>query len=664
MLLGLIAVVGICEWARWPFLVKPVEEMLSGTLRRPVALHEAGSEQRAGVRFIGGLRVWVPVLQIGAPAWSQRPYFLRAEQAEMRMRYGDLWEARRGGAIDIDHLRANHLTVHAERRLDGQASWLFADPNKKTDPTTDRDLSVPNVRELVVQQAEVTYQDAILKADIQGRVTLADGVDVDGVAHGLRASAEGRYGAAALSATLNAPGVRPLLATGDNAEPAAIALQVKNGRTSLSFQGTVTDVLHFRNMKGQVRASGPSLATAGDPLGITLPTTGPFSIQGSVSKEGRLWHFVTNETRVGETRLNAALSYDMRPAKPWLAGRVGGAKLLLADLLPTVAGEPAATVAPPVSDTGKPVPRASRVIPDKEFDLPSLRVMNANVLFAFDQADLGSAFAMPLQPLKAHLVLNDGKLLIKDIEARTADGNVGGEVALDGTGKVALYRADLRWSGVRLERWIKQVRSGDQPPYISGRLIGRAQLTGRGRSTAQILGSLDGTVFAALRGGQVSHLVIEGAGLDIAQALGVWLRGDEPLTVTCGMVDLKAEGGVLRPRAAVFDTTDSTVWIDGSLSLASETMDLRAIVSPKDFSPLALRTPLRVRGSFGSPQVSLQKDKLGLKVAASLLLGLVTPLAALIPLVDPGDTSAQGGKDADACPALLERARRAAGAKG
>ena len=120
------------------------------------------------------------------------------------------------------------------------------------------------------------------------------------------------------------------------------------------------------------------------------------------------------------------------------------------------------------------------------------------------------------------------------------------------------------------------------------------------------------------------------------------------------MADLVADGGVLRPRVMVIDTPDSAVLVDGSLSLATEVMDLRAVVSPKDFSPLSLRTPLLVRGSFANPQVSLDKGPLGRKLATAALLALVSPLAGLIPLLDPGD-SAAADRNATACPGLAVR---------
>jgi len=81
---------------------------------------------------------------------------------------------------------------------------------------------------------------------------------------------------------------------------------------------------------------------------------------------------------------------------------------------------------------------------------------------------------------------------------------------------------------------------------------------------------------------------------------------------------------------------------------------LRLLVSPKDFSPLALRTPLHVRGSLGDPAISVEKGPLATRVGAAALLALLNPLAAIIPFFDAASNDdAQRG--AQACQALAAR---------
>ncbi len=669
VLVLLVVAVVVCEVAGWPFLAAPVERALSKTLQRDVHLREAGASDRATVRFFGGLKVKVPELEIAAPEWSKQPYFLHASGAEMHLSYGDIWRAKQGQPLDIDLLHADTLVVHAERLADGRASWAFGDPDTQKTADAPR-AQMPTVRELKVRQGQMTYVDAPLRANITAELAVSegtpDGADpqqppprtsrpLPAALQGLIANARGTYRGATVTAKLRTTGVTPLLREGSGAPAVPVVLELKAGKAALNFNGTVTDVFKLSDMTGVFRVSGPSLAAVGDPLGVTLPTTGAFVLAGRLTKRGGVWNVLTDDATVGSSKLTGALTYDTRPRLPLLSGRISGPRLLLADLLPTIGGEPDAAVTPPPSASSPP---AARVLPDKEFDLPSLRAMNANVLLSFDRAELGRFFALPLQPLKTHLTLQDGKLFLNDLVAHTADGNLTGKLSIDGTGKVAMWQTDLRWSGVKLEEWLKQDRATTKAPYVSGSLVGRASLKGQGRSMAQILGSVDGTVTTTLRHGRVSHLAIEAAGLDIAQALGVMLKGDELLPVTCALADMKAEQGVLRPRALVIDTGDSTVWGDGTVSMKDELLDLRVVVTPKDFSPLALRTPLHVKGAFKSPHISVEKAPLARKVGGAVLLALINPLAALLPLVDKGNGDKDGEKDGDTCDQLLERARQ------
>jgi uncharacterized protein involved in outer membrane biogenesis len=442
---------------------------------------------------------------------------------------------------------------------------------------------------------------------------------------------------------LKTSGVLPVVAADAAAIELPVTLEASAGGATLSFVGTATDAVNLGALKGRFSVQGPSLDAIGDPLHVTLPKTGPFKAAGLVAKTGLVWNVVAQQLDVGTSRLNGAFTYDPRQAVPVLAGRLNGARLALADLGPAV-GAPSPS--PSASAPGRVAAASGRVLPDRAFDLPSLRAMNANVLIDISDFDLGSSLLEPLKPLRTHLVLDNGVLQLRDFDARTGQGRLAGLVQLDGRNPQALWTADLRWAGVRLERWIHQKRqAADAPPYITGNLNGHAKLAGEGKSTAAILGSLHGDLRMQLVDGTISHLAVEAAGLDIAQALGVAVKGDDALPIQCTIADLVADKGVLRPRVLVLETTDSTLWVDGSLSMASEALDLRVVVAPKDFSPLTLRTPLHVKGTFGSPSLSLEKGTLGAKLGAAALLALVNPLAAIIPLLDFGSGKAAQQND-------------------
>ncbi len=619
-LFALLAGLLVCEALGWPFLQAPLQQMLSRHLQRDVRI--AGPA--FSLHLLGGVRLHAARLEVAAPSWSKAAHTLLAQELSVEMRYVDLWRARGGQRLRIHSLKARELNAELERLADGRASWSRA---QAVAPAP------PSFGQLRVHQGQLHVRDEMHDLDLQ---VSGFTVDVKRNSASLRADISGRYRSFPVKAEMQALGVLPWEAGGTDNANSALTVKGSVGRASMTFAGRFmppgAGAPMLDGVTGRFSLSGPSLAAVGEPMGVTLPTTAAFRTEGLLAKEGRIWRVVVNQASIGASQLNGAFSYDSAPAVPMLAGRLGGRRLAMVDLGPALGVIP--VPAQRKAATG------GKVLPTRAFDLTSLRTMDANVLIDINEVDLNTRLLEPLKPLRAHLVLKGGVLSLNDVDARLADGRLFGRLMLDGRASVALWTTELRWSAVRLERWIHQARAEAAPPWISGSLEGSATLRGQGRSTAEILGSLAGRMHTELRGGTVSHLAIEAAGLDIAQGLGVWIKGDDALPVTCAVAEVVATGGVLRPRLAVIDTRDSVVWLDGSLSLASETLDMRAIVAPKDFSPLALRTPLRVRGTLAQPVVSLQKDALVRKLGVTALLALLNPVAALIPLIDPGNTDA------------------------
>ena len=652
----LLLALGACEALGWPFLAAPMQQWIAKALDRQVVFGADAQNPRVAVRLLGSIRVDAAQIVIGAPRWSTEPHMLKARDARLTLGYADLWRASRGGPLRIRALRAAELDGRLERQADGQASWQFGQaattPEAPTQPP-----QLPEFGLLQVDAGRVTYRDVPLAADLEADFSLIEGATP--ASSSFELNGQGRYRQMPLTARLKTSGVLPVVT--EQAVSVPVFLDARVGGASVHFEGTATDALNLGALKGRYTVQGPSLAAVGDPLRVTLPTTGPFRAQGLIAKEGVVWHVVSEQLQIGSSRLGGSFTYDPRPRVPLLSGRLSGARLQLVDLGPAVGTRAPQAPETPKVDAAKAdaekvqtAKAPGRVLPNRPFDLPALRAMDANVLVDIDNLDLGSSFLEPLKPLRTHLVLADGVLTLRELDARTGQGQLAGMVRLDGRDAQALWTADLRWSGVRLESWIHQARADNAPPYASGRLSGQARVTGQGKSTAAILGSLRGGVRMQLVDGSISHLAVEAAGLDLAQGLGILIKGDDALPVQCSAADLVVDQGLLRPRVLVLDTRDSTLWIDGSLSLASEALDLRVVVTPKDFSPLALRTPVHLRGTFANPQVGLDKGKLGTRVGAALLLGAINPLAALIPLVDVGngDDAKRGSDD---CATLSRR---------
>jgi uncharacterized protein involved in outer membrane biogenesis len=179
-------------------------------------------------------------------------------------------------------------------------------------------------------------------------------------------------------------------------------------------------------------------------------------------------------------------------------------------------------------------------------------------------------------------------------------------------------------------------------------LIGAmVQLSGPGNSVARMLASADGEAGFATADCVLSELLIEYVGLDGGEIVKLLVKGDRNTRSRCGGALFEVKDGIGTAASFVFDTDDTRIDGSGAIDLRDETLDLHLKPHPKDKSILVLRGPLRVHGPFSNPGVSVQKKALLKRVGAAVLLGLLNPLAALLPLIETGS-----GKDANCAEVL------------
>ncbi|MGE5493073.1 MAG: AsmA-like C-terminal region-containing protein [Actinomycetota bacterium] len=623
LLLLPVVILAAGEIAGWPFLRAPAERLMTRQMERPVRI-----DAPFRIRFVGGLRLDAHGLWIAAPPEFDVPHFLDADDIHVRMRYGDLWHFRESGRLRIAVLDVGRLDARMLRNRN-DATWRFG----KQETQTERP-ELPVVDLLGVRQGKVVFRDPELEADLNATFDTREGADAKEPATHL--GVQGRFRGRPLDGELASSGWLPATAQGAGAPPVSAKGWLTYGPVRADFEGNVKDLFGQRDIAGNITVKGPSLGILGQLVGSPLPTTSPFSLQGRIEKDKDVWRAAVEKGRIGASDLAARFSYDPGAKPPRLEGDLRGARLVLADLGPAFGTR---------SAEGTPIRRRpGHLIPDRPLDLSSLKNLQAHVTVNLDEVDLGKAFREPIRPFKATLTLEESRLGLAKVDARTAKGRLSGDISVDAQQKTPQWRADLAWEGIRLQDWIRGAKAraatgdGDRPPYFTGTLLGRAKLVGEGKSTAEVLSSLDGEITLSVRNGSLSHLVIEVLGLDLAQGLGVVLRGDEDLPMQCAVMDLHAKNGVIAPKVALIDTPVTLVLADGTVNLSRESLDLRLTAKPKNVSPFTVRSPIRVRGSFDDLKAAPESGPIAARVLGGVALAFVNPLAAILPFIDPGDS--------------------------
>ena len=231
-----------------------------------------------------------------------------------------------------------------------------------------------------------------------------------------------------------------------------------------------------------------------------------------------------------------------------------------------------------------------------------------------------------------------------------ANGRVEIFSTFDGSSRPSKVKIDARLLQLDLQRFLAKGSLGQK---AAGPVRGRIVITGTGQSFRELMATATGNSFFTMSGGQISALLIELAGLDVAHALGVLVSGDKPIPIRCAFLDLQGKDGQMAVKTLVFDTPTSIISGEGNIDLRDEKVNIVVIPAPKRFSPLSLRSYVRVAGDFKNISAFPDPIKTG---TDSLVKKIFNVLALLVssPL-QPRDLGQ--GKDAD-CDALIATVQR------
>jgi uncharacterized protein involved in outer membrane biogenesis len=406
---------------------------------------------------------------------------------------------------------------------------------------------------------------------------------------------------------------------------------------------------------------GRNLADLYKLLGVVLPSTPRYALHGHVSKKGEVWRVRDINGKLGDSDLAGELSFDRAQKVPHLAGKLKSNSLDFDDLAPVIGlpEQPPKPAAQQVAQAEQPkgllgrskkAPKAPKdpnrkVLPTAPLDLARLKAMNSEVTYS--AARVRNTGSMPLDRMAMQVRLRDGVLQLEQVNLGIAGGTVAGRVRIDSHSNPAVAEVQLEGRSLELSKMFRDV---NLTRTSFGKIHADIDLKGRGNSVAQMLGGASGNVSMLMGKGQISNLLLELAGLDGAEIIKFLIRGDNNVPVRCAATAFDVKVGLMSSRALVLDTSDTVVYGQGSINLATEALNLYFRPYPKDMSILSLRSPLKVTGSLGAPNAGPDKGALAGRAAAALALGAINPLLALAATIETGP-----GEDAN-CGAILREA--------
>lgn len=626
IVLALLVFIAIFDW-NW--LKGPVERRVQAATGREFSI---GGDLDVDLGWKP--RVRADDVRFGNSRWSENVDMARVERVEFRIALLPLFDRR----IEIPYLRATKPALVIERNREGEGNWVFDTPDTRADePAQPMKLLV---NQLFIDAGTLRLLEPTLETEVALDVK-SEPLQRGEVRAPLVANGKGTYRSSPFELAIR---VDSPLDLQNREQPYHVDAKVSAGATRARAQGALVGQLQLQDFALRFDLSGANLGDLYPLLGVAVPETPPYSLSGELGRDGDTWSYKNFKGRIGDSDMSGDASFAFgKPQR--LTANVVSTKLDFDDLGTLIGAPPSAKPGETASSDQKAqaaqVKAKGRVLPDSPFNLDKLRMMDADVRLKAERVD---APKLPIEKMNVHLQLKGGVLKLDPLDFQTAGGKIASHVNLDA--RKQQIRATLTGDVERLEL-PKLFPSVELTKKGAGKLSGAFALETNGNSIAQMLGSADGNVGLIMGPGHISNLLVELAGLDVAESLKFLLDKDKQIPLRCAYADFKFEDGVMNANALAFDTSDTVVLGEGKVSFRDEAIDMKLSPKPKDRSPLSVRVPLKIGGSFSDPSFHPEAGPLALRGAAAAALYSIAPPAALLALIETGP-----GRNIDCGPAV------------
>ncbi len=649
------AVIYTFDWNR----VKPrINDMVANATGRQFEIRgDLEVNWQRDLLATGGWRRYIPLpvihandLVLGNPEWAEHDMMATADDIRFGVELLPLFER----TVTLRSLSVGGANVALERDKD-RNNWTFAKPGpQEENPGKPWKLAVS---EVLVREGKLAYRDTPLElaldANIKSIADKAGATPSADPAYGMAFDVTGKYRAARIEGSGK---VGEVLSLRDPEVRFPVLLNIRAGKVEAQAQGRIGNLYEHPELDLQVRLAAPSMAMLYPLTGIVLPNTPPFAtsghLTGKLDPHSRLWRYDNFKGTVGKSDLQGSLQYEGSGERPKLTGEMTSRLLQLADLGPLIGvggerADPAAKEAAARKGQATSSKRPGRVLPDNAFMTDRWQAMDLDLRFSGDR--IVHDAELPLENVHTHAVLTNSVLKLTPLEFGVAQGKLSADITLDGSSNPMQARLVASVRAVQLPKLFPTVQAMQQS---AGRIDGAVALVSRGNSIASLLGASGGEIKVYLQSGRISKFLLEAASLNIASAVVAKLFGDSEVRIRCAGVSMALKDGLATMRDFRISTEDALIDVTGAIDFADERLALHIKPESNKLKILSLRTPLYVNGTFGQPDIGLEKGPLLLRAGAAIALIAAAPAAAaLLPLTVPG-TDKQAN-----CDELLTEAR-------
>lgn len=576
------------------------------TIRGPVELHWGAPT-----------RLVINDIHVANASWGSEKEMFSAQRLELQLFARTLIK----GPTRIPLLSLDGAKLLLEKSNKGDGNWDFSNgaPKQRSE--------FPHLEHFTLHNSTLVYRNGMSKAetdlgiadlkfddpDIAGPVKIA----TTATFQKLPLRMDGNFGA--------------LTALRDTTKPYPVKASGTLGQAEYAIDGTMKEPLDFDGLDLRVSLKGKGLDEIANALDVPMPELPDFRATSVLQGGQGEWHVGSLSMKVGESDLSGGIDIDTNATVPHIVSNLTSSRIDLGDFKGLYGGKPSHSSEPsPLPDN------SGRVIPDTKIAVQKLP--GANIELNFDGARIVSVDGLPIERVTLGIRIENGTLAIDPLKFHVALGDVAFHAHFNPFTKDSPPRlqADIDIQHVDLHRLLG---GPNMPPIVQqtgGTLGGYVKLDTNGVSSREFLARMNGDAGIFVSNGQLSALLERLAPLDVLESLGILATGDKPQPINCFISRFEVKDGLATADTLLLDTPATTIVGSGKLDFGAEKLDLNLKPYNHGFSPLSLRTPIDIGGTFGKPEFHVEAGNLIARVGAAVGLGILFPPAALLPLIDTG----------------------------
>ncbi|MFW2438165.1 MAG: AsmA family protein [Arenicellales bacterium] len=437
------------------------------------------------------------------------------------------------------------------------------------------------------------------------------------------------------------PQTEPIMLNGTLTEDASkkhnYTLHAETGAANVDINGSLDSLAVPEKLELGISIKAENLTDFNTLAQTELPDQGPLDMSAMLQLQNK--DIAVNDLKVSlkdqTAQGNMALKLPESDAQPTVVnGKLDISYLDFTFLFPEIAEAPAegeTTTAEPIPEEEETTEKAKPEKASTEQAAASERLFSSEPFlykqlhaYDIDLAVNASEIKFNKSDLKdVQLVvkLKDGLLIADPITGAGGAGKINGVIRVDGQSKLPVMDVDISILEVPM-------------PNLGGKLDFDADLVGKGKSVAELMGSLNGQMLVVMRDGKIEGALVQKFGSGLLS-----FAKDKGYTeLECGILRVDVKDGIANfDKRLAAQLTEVTWRGGGEIDLKTEKLGIGIAPKPRKGIPISISGELSsliyIGGTLKNPKVQLNPKDVAVKYAkysAYVATGGLTYLAEVV----------------------------------